>query len=188
MVKLTSLGLLSVIGFANAWNEDLTCGNCIDGNYIYCYKGKTPQTKFNQDFNDYSEFDHKCCKDSASCPEYLNRDDGYICLYNFASTGMGSDMLPKSGCPYVTSACGAYRDLTAQEEAEGSVALQATGVPAGEVCAYKLDPTKTKPVVELLGDSNAAVEVMEVKQDVPKNPNDLLNSLGGNVNFLKGAN
>lgn len=162
MVK-TLATALTFVGFAAAWNEDLTCGNCIDGNYIYCYQGNTPQTRINQDFNNYSEFTSKCCKDAASCPEYLNRDSGYICLYNYASSGNGSTLLPKSGCPYVTSACGAYRDLTKQEEEQGSVALEASGVPAGEVCAYKLDPTKTKPVVELLGFEGATVEVMEVK-------------------------
>lgn len=96
--------------------------------------------------------------------------------------------MPKSGCPYVTSACGSYRDLTEQQETVGDVALEAKGVPAGEVCAYKLDPTKTKPVIELLGDDNAAVEVMEVKQEVARDPDALNAALSGSVNFLKGAN
>ena len=61
---------------------------------------------------------------------------------------MGNTVLAKSGCPYVTSVCGKNRDLTNAEE-EG---IAAVGVPAGEVCAYSLDPTVRKPIINLNGD------------------------------------
>jgi hypothetical protein len=60
-------------------------------------------------------------------------------------------------------------------------------VPAGEVCAYKLDPTKTKPIINLNGDDQATIEVFEVKTEVPKDPNLLMDG-ASSVNFLKGAN
>lgn len=179
---------LSVLGFANAYMEDYPCGSCVTEGHIYCYQGKTPQTQFNRIFNQETEYNHKCCKDDRSCPEYLAGQADptkaeWICLKQKADNGLiNQSSVPLAECPYVTSLCGKEKDLTYA----ASLEIEAKGVGKGQVCAWELDPTIRKPVINLNGDDRAKLQIQEV--DIEVRDESLLTDSASSVNFLKGAN
>jgi len=110
---------LATVGFASAYLEEAPCGTCASEGNIYCYQGKTPQTQFNRVFNSRDEFDHKCCKDARSCPEYLDGVDNptnakWICIKGETGTNgvIDASSIPLAECPYNTATCGKEKDLT----------------------------------------------------------------------------
>lgn len=107
----------------------------------------------------------------------------WICLNGAtASNGLQSDTtVPVAECPFITENCGKNKDLTYVGTAE----LQATGLHKGEVCAYELDPTIRKPVINLSGDENATFKIKEVDIEVPDQS--IFTDANSSVNFLKGS-
>ena len=112
------ISAISIIGFAQAYNEQLPCGTCLEEAHIFCYQGTIPQTQFNRVFNHPRELNQKCCKDARSCPEYLASQQAgkaqWICLNGgMTSNGVfGASSVPKADCPFITEYCGKQKDLT----------------------------------------------------------------------------
>lgn len=90
--------------------------------------------------------------------------------------------VPTAECPFITEFCGKNKDLTYA----GSTDVSAQGLRKGEVCAWELDPTIRKPVINLNGDENASLKIKEVDIEVPDSA--ILQDANSSVNFLKGSN
>lgn len=92
------------------------------------------------------------------------------------------DSVPAAECPFITEFCGKNKDLTYAPSTD----VSSQGLSQGEVCAWELNPTIRKPVINLNGDANASLVIKEVDIEVPDSA--ILQDASSSVNFLKGSN
>jgi len=79
------------IGF----REQLGCGACIRGNYIYCIPGDAGSDPTTWPAN----LNAICCRDAATCPQAS--DSKYLCSNSYSDSTLAKGM-----CPFNPNNCG----------------------------------------------------------------------------------
>lgn len=106
------------------FKQELPCGECILGGYVYCVKGP-------EGYSGSEELTQQCCFDKSLCERQIDTTQ-YNCTFKYSST---MDMFKV--CPFKPSACGTVGNLTLDGLGD-TECVRLRNLTRGNACYYNL--------------------------------------------------